>query len=205
MKTHYYLFTIGCLFLASSSCKETYQKEQMQVSEEVDSLSFEQVEKKIKEEEQAKIYKIEKKALVFFMIDREEAKNLTRELGDSYRWETDYLFTSFVRQSQDFIKLARKHNIHAELVHNERFQIVKNDSSSVFFDRIKEDQIMGEIISDGEQEPIITYGMYRNKELAKVLREYFKIKELGYVPPDSLFLPPEDEPQVDTMVVTEAP
>lgn len=174
------MYTVSCN-TAGKTDKTTNDKEQV-----VDTMSFEQIEKNISEEQQAEIYQIEKKAVIFFMIDRQEANRMVQELGDSYRWDTDAMFNAFVEQSKTFGNLIRKHHIKSELAFNKKFQITLNDSSSIFFDREAEDQIMGEILTDGEKKPQIKFGMYTSRELAKLVQEFFDIENLGYIPPDTL-------------------
>ena len=202
MYQHLNLIAPALFILLFTNCRESQPKKEL-VDEKpliVDTLSFEHVEKNLAEEQQSKIYKIEKKALVFFMIDRQEAKKMAHELGDSYRWETDALFNGFIDQSQTFGKLIKKHNIHSELAHNKVFQIILNNGSSVYFDRVKEDQIMGEILTDGKKEPLIRYGMYTSRELANLVQEFFEIENLGYVSPDTLELKKEEDLERDSVV-----
>ncbi len=188
MQTNLYFVLCLLMALLAASCnnKSIRENDETSILKPVDTLSYEEVEKQIKQEQQAEIYKIKKKAVIFFMIDRQEAKRLAKELGDSYRWETDMLFNGFLNQTKEFSRLIAKHNIKSELIFNSKFQIFLDDSSSVIFDREKEDQIMGEILTDGKQEPLIEYGMYTNRELATLVQDFFEIENLGYVSPDTL-------------------
>jgi len=186
-QTNYYLFFCLCaLFLGSCNSADEEQTREKKEPVAVDTMSFEHIEKNISQEQQAEIYQIKKKAVIFFMIDRQEANRMVRELGDSYRWETDAMFNAFIEQSKTFGNLIKKHNIKSELAFNKKFQITLNDSSSVYFDREEEDQIMGEILTDGKKKPLIKYGMYTSRELAGLIQEFFEIENLGYVPPDTL-------------------
>lgn len=194
MQTYLNLFICSSLLFITISCNNNAgEEEKMSILKPVDTLSYQEVEKQIKKEQQEGIYKIENKAVIFFMIDRQEAKRLAKELGDSYRWETDMLFNGFLSQTKEFTKLISQHNIKSELVFNSKFQIILNDSSSFFFDRENEDQIMGEILSDGKKKPLIEFGMYTNKELAILIQDFFEIENLGYVPPPDTLAIPEDE------------
>ena len=190
MQPNLYLFFCLLLGLCSSCNNQSIaENEEMSILKPVDTLSYEVVEKKIKKEQQAEIYRIKNKAVIFFMIDRQEAKRLAKELGDSYRWETDMLFNGFLNQTKEFTRLIRKHNIKSELVFNSKFQVFLDDSSSILFDREKEDQIMGEILTDGKKKPLIEYGMYPHKELAALVQDFFEIENLGYVSPDTSSVP----------------
>ncbi|NJO91450.1 MAG: hypothetical protein HC831_22665 [Chloroflexia bacterium] len=135
------------------------------------------------------------------MINKEDAKNLAKELGDSYRWETDMLFNGFINQTNEFSRLISKHGIKSELTYSSKFQIILDDSSSIFFDRRQEDQIMGEILTDGKKKPLIEYGMYPHKELAKLIQDFFEIENLGYVSPDTLTIPGDEMLDGDSVLV----
>lgn len=198
---HFFVLCLSTAILAAScNNKSIREKDEMAILKPVDTLSYEVVERQIKQEQQAEIYKIEKKAVIFFMIDRQEAKRLAKELGDSYRWETDMLFNGFLNQTKEFTRLISKHNIKSELVFSSKFQIFLDDSSSVIFDREKEDQILGEIITDGKKKPIIEYGMYSNRELAALIQSFFEIENLGYVSPDTLSIPEEEMLNSDSVI-----
>ena len=132
MQTDLYIIILWLSILFTSSCNNQLEKAtDSEITKVVDTLSFEEVERSIKEEQQAEIYKIEKKAVIFFMIDRQEAKKLAHELGDSYRWETDMLFKGFLNQSKEFGRLVRKHNIKSELIHSTKFSIILNNGKAV--------------------------------------------------------------------------
>ncbi len=201
MQTNLYFLVRFIVILFFSSCNSSSNSGVENVVEPVDTLSFEEVEKMIKEEQQAEIYRIENKAVIFFMINKQDAKNLAREFGDSYRWESNWLFNGFVKQTNEFTRLIRKHGIKSELTHSSKFQIILDDSSSVFFDRKQEDQIMGEILTDGKKQPLIEYGMFSHKELAKLIQDFFEIKNLGYVPPDTLIIPEDEAFDADSVLV----
>ncbi len=203
MQTNLYFLVRFILVLLFLSCSHPSNNsvENVVIVETVDTLSFEEVEKKIKEEQLAEIYRIDKKAVIFFMINKEDAKNLAKELGDSYRWETDWMFNGFINQTKEFTGLVRKHNIKSELVFNSKFQIILDDSTSVFFDREQEDQIMGEIITDGKKKPLIEYGMFPDKELAKLIQDFFEIENLGYLPPDTSTIPEDESFDRDSVLV----
>ncbi|RLD75980.1 MAG: hypothetical protein DRJ10_14335 [Bacteroidetes bacterium] len=147
------------------------------------------------------LYIIENKTVIFFLLSKKELKELTKELGSSYRYETDFLFNNYTQQAKRFKKLLAKHNIQSELIRNKKFLIKLKNGQTVSFNRIHEDQIMGEIISDGIQDPIIEYGMFSNKELAALVQNYYKIENLGFVEPENipLDLPAEEKIKTDSL------
>lgn len=168
------------------SCQSTViENKVVQKEQNEDPLSFEAAEKKMVEDREAEFYNVDKKAVIFFMPTGREQRKMFKEFGSSYIWETTSMFNNFKKQSRDFKKLIRRQNIKTELIHSSKIKINLDDGTSVYFDRIQEDQIMGQILTDGVQEPNITYGKFKNKELAKLIKDYFKITDLGKIPSDS--------------------
>ncbi|OQY03296.1 MAG: hypothetical protein B6I20_05315 [Bacteroidetes bacterium 4572_117] len=195
------------------SCGSNYQEV---VNVPIDDTDFVEVkntltedEKIYEDDEKEEVFVIENKTVVFFVLSKKELRQLNRELGDSYRYETDYLFNNFNRQSKNFKKILAKHDIKSDLIHNKSFLIKLKNGKTVSFNRVREDQIMGEIISDGIQEPLIQFGMYTNKELLEMLNNYFKIEndtiedenDTIKNESDTLQLPVEEKMNVDTAVV----
>ncbi len=188
------LLLIIVLFASLTSCKNSEQKT---INKPVKELLANEKDYELEKEnnEVDELYIIEDKAVIFFLLSKNELTELTKELGSSYRYETDYLFNNYTQQTKKFKKLLAKHNIHSELIRNKKFLIKLKNGQTVSFNRIHEDQIMGEIISDGIQDPIIEYGMFKNKELASLIQNYYKIENLGFVEQDSipLQLPVEEK------------
>lgn len=185
------LYRFLFLALVLLSCAKEEKKSIRKQAEEMalDEPVYEQKEL----EEADKLFVVEDKAVIFFVLSNSEIKKLYRELGGSYRYETDYLFNSFNQQAKAFQKVLAKHNIHSEIAYNKRFLIKLKNGQTVRFNRIREDQIMGEIISDGVQDPIIEYGMYTKKDLVNLIKRYYRIKNFGFVEnqPKPLQLPNE--------------
>ncbi len=148
------------------------------------------------------LYIIEGKAVIFFIVSKKEMEKLNRELGSSYRYETDMLFNNFMRQAENFRKILAKHNIQSELARNKRFLIKLKNGQTISFNRIREDQIMGEIITDGKKEPIIEFGMFSNKALIALIEDYFNVKNIGTIhEPNPIYLPDEENTQTDSSII----
>jgi hypothetical protein len=56
----------------------------------------------------------------------------------------------------------------------------------VNFDRIAKDQVLGQILTDGVQQPVIEYGLFSSKDLSALIEIFFKLKSIGYIPVDTL-------------------
>ncbi len=184
-----YLFLFFLVFLLSSCANNNNDNSNVEekIIESPDDEQVNQtVEPDLPEDQKSEIFKVEKKSVIFFIISKKEAQNIAKEVGEGYQWETDALFTSFINQSKTFIDILKKHNINSALCNNKQFEIKLKNGKVFNFDRIKEDQILGEILTNGEKQPLISYGMYTNTELAELIQNFFGIESLGYFPPDSL-------------------
>jgi len=185
------LYGFSFIVLVLMSCARDEEKS---IRKQAEELVLDEPVYEIEETDEAdKLFVVEDKSVIFFVLSNSEMKKLYRELGGSYRYETDYLFNNFNQQAKAFQKVLAKHNIHSEIAYNKRFLIKFKNGQTVRFNRIREDQIMGEIISDGVQDPIIEYGMYTKKDLVKLLKKYYEIENLGFVEsqPKPLQLPDE--------------
>jgi hypothetical protein len=171
------------------SCKNTINEEKTTSGIEdlePDSLDYEIVEKTLKEEQRAQFYVVEGKAVVFFMLSKKEFYNLLLEMGDSYRWDAESLFNNFSRQANTFQQAIKKQNIKCIISTSEKFEIRLKNGIAVTFDRIEKDQVIGQILTDGIQEPKIEFGMYDSRELTTLIVNFFKLESIGYIPVDTL-------------------
>lgn len=194
-----YQIWVIILTIVIVSCEDSRQKTINEPADEF--VNSELVNYPEEKKEVDELYIIEDKVVIFFVLNKSELKKLTKELGSSYRYETDFLFNNFIRQAKSFKKLLASHNIQSDLIRNKRFLIKLKNGQTVSFNRIREDQIMGEIISDGVQDPIIEFGMFSNKELVAIIKKYFQIENLGFVEKENLpiQLPVEEKMNVDSV------
>ena len=196
-----YSYQVWVIILAfvTISCEDSRQKAIHTPANEL--VSDEQVNNIEEKEEVDELYIVEDKAVIFFVLSKSEQKKLTKELGSSYRYETDYLFNNFTRQSKSFKKLLSKHNIQSKLISNKKILIKLKNGQTVSFNRVREDQIMGEIISDGVQDPVIEFGMFSNKELVAIIKKYFQIENLGFVAEETIPIqvPVEEKINLDSV------
>ena len=179
MSKSFYIPVFYLIFMAlacSTSSTEPVKKvEKIFYSEP----SIEEIEKDLQEEQKSEIHIIEKRSVVFFILSKKEAQILSKEIGESYKWETEALLSSFIGQAKTFEDVLKK-------------------GKTINFDREKEDQILGQILTNGEKEPLICFGMYNDKELAELIQKFFNIENLGYIPSDTLAIQPENVPEIDT-------
>ena len=145
------------------------------------------------------LFVVEGKAVIFFVVSKKELEKLNRELGSAYRYETDILFNNFMRQAETFRKILAKYNIHSELARNKRFLIKLKNGQTISFNRVREDQIMGEIITDGQKEPLIEFGMFTNKDLIALIKDYYKLKNIDSPDKQKPLIIPETKINIDSI------
>jgi len=104
------LFVI-CVFGMVSSCQNSTNNEQSIANVagiETDSTGYEIVEQTLEKEQRGQFNVIEGKAVVFFMLNKKEFKDLLLQVGDSYRWDAEALFNNFSRQANTFQEALKK-------------------------------------------------------------------------------------------------
>ena len=133
-----------------------------------------------KYDEIEEVYIIDKKSVIFFMPAREKSSKLYKEVGDTYKFDLDWLFNNFRNQQKFFKRELKKQNIFSVTRYEDNFQIIKKDGTSKLININKDEQVMGQILFDGVKDAKIEYGMYKNKELAELIKEYFKVSDVSY-------------------------
>ncbi|MFN8258854.1 MAG: hypothetical protein U0W24_24410 [Bacteroidales bacterium] len=175
-----------CLFAVLSGCTGKTENHDLKIeTEQVNHNIYQTNENKL-EEPSSDIYYIEKKSIVFFSLGNREAQNLIAEIGESYRWETEALLNSFREQAKSFQSVLKKQNIKSNFCTHKKFAIKLDNGKEITFDRLKNEQILGQILTDGKKEPLICFGMYKNDELAELIKTFFGIADLGIIPVDTL-------------------
>jgi len=126
------------------------------------------------------VYVIDKKSVIFFMPGRGNLLKLYKEVGNNYRFDLDWMFNNFRNQQKYFKRELKKQNILSTTRYENNFQIIKKDKTSKFINIKKDEQIMGQILFDGVKDAKIEYGMYKNEELAKIIKDYFELSNVSY-------------------------
>ncbi len=108
MKTNRLFLPILCPMLFHFCCvsprEEAFQEKTVF---ETDSIEMEVVADEPIETENAQVLVLEKRSVVFFMINKRELKELIRDMGETYRWETEALFTNFSNQAKNISKFIK--------------------------------------------------------------------------------------------------
>jgi len=126
------------------------------------------------------VYVIDKKSVIFFMPGKEKSAKLYKEIGTNYKFDLDWMFNNFKNQQKYFKRELKKQNIYSKTCYENNFKVIKKDGTAELININKDEQVMGQILFDGIKDAKIEYGMYKNKELAELIKEYFAISNVSY-------------------------
>ncbi len=129
--------------------------------------------------------RVQGKSVVFFMPAEEEIEEFLK-MNQYAKWEFVSIFNSFRNTAQSTVRELNRVGISAKFTTAHYFEIAMDTGGVIKFDRIIQDQMMGHIISDGLQEPLINFGLYKNKELQEIVKTYFGISDFSNRELDSL-------------------
>ncbi len=112
--------------------------------------------------------------VLFFLPSPKQRQELVKFYGmyDQYRFRD--IFSNFIDLSNTAKNVLRKRGIPVEITYSKRF-IFPLDSDTVVYDVNLEDQIMGYILADGQNPPLIKNGVSKKNQLSKDLRNYFNL------------------------------
>jgi len=121
-------------------------------------------------------YVVKKNSVIFFMPSRQEKKELEKQYGNFAKYDLQQIFSNFEQFARSSRRRLSKKNIESELTTDIIFEIEMDTGGYVVFDKSIEDQIIGVIFSNGVKEPIIKYGVIGNKEVSKIVSEFFEVE-----------------------------
>ena len=112
--------------------------------------------------------------VLFFLPAPKQRQELVKFYGmyDQYRFRD--IFSNFIDLSNTAKNVLRKRGIPVKITYSKRF-IFPLDSDTVVYDVNLEDQIMGYILADGQNPPLIKNGVSKRNQLSKDLRNYFNL------------------------------
>jgi len=188
------------VFFCLSACKP-----QNSTNNEIDKTDSSKIktnnhQSAINTENESKTLRISANSVVFFMPSNKEINQIL-EANPSARWEFISLFNSFEKMAVSTCNALSNSGLKAKLSRAQTFEI-EMDTGIVIFDKIKEDQLMGHIFSDGKKAPLIGYGLHKNKEFQDLIQMFFGIKDLKNAELDSL---ENIEQQMKNITNTEGP
>ena len=162
------------LILIIGACKN--KKDPSSVKTLIDTLTISEDSAQTSYVSQTEPVEVDSPTVVFFMPSYRERAEIIHFYGEYTRYDFEYIFNNFQKLASISKYPLNQKGINSFLTYNWKFKI-KTDSGYVNFDRKAEDEILGIILADGHKAPMIRYGLYKNKELAEMVRNYFGIKD----------------------------
>ncbi len=186
-KDYILLFKLALVCLVFISCnKEEKIENSGQNRANQDYINYKTSVNKSKKNETKNIIQIQKKSLVFFMINSNEYNKLIRNTGYVNKYEFDIMFRDFKIVANAAKSMLNKKGIYSMVTTKPSFEFTLSNGEVVVFDRESEDMIIGQIFFDGESKPKVEEGVIKRHNLRELIRAFFKLEDVGYFPVDTL-------------------
>ncbi len=176
------------LFLSAYACSSDNSQSQSTTKEtgnENTSDSTEAVTEILKTKS-VESYTIDDRSVTFFMLNKKEQKELIKTLGTTSNYEVPLMFRNFNEMAQSMRWILKKYDINVHIETAPAFAMTYADGKAEVYNRKEDEQILGQILFDGKQKALIEFGMYRNKDLLNLVKEYFQIDKINNNALDSI-------------------
>jgi len=124
----------------------------------------------------------------FFLPSPKERQELIKFYGMYNQYQFRDIFSNFIELSNTAKRLLIARDINVEITYAKRF-IFPLDGDTIIYDINLEDQILGYILADGVNPPLIKNGVTKKDQLSKDLRNYFNLVGFRIL---------NDEPETDS-------
>lgn len=168
----YKYLIISLIIFTFFSCKK--EKETNQKTLE-DSLKSEASDTTISPEENFENVKtLTDTSVIFFFPSPKERQKLTEIYGAYDQYQMNVVYSNFINLKNDVKSSLRKYNIKVQTSYAKKFIIPMQDDT-IIYDLNVEDQIMGYILFDGQNMPVIKNGVQTKKQVTDDIRNYFNL------------------------------
>ncbi len=116
--------------------------------------------------------------VVFFLPSPRERMQMIKFYGTYDQYDFQAVFNNFLNLSQVVRSALRARGIAVEITYAKRFVFPMQDDTLVY-DLEKEDQMMGYILADGINMPMIKNGVQKRKQVSNDIRNYFNLKNFN--------------------------
>lgn len=149
-------------------------------------------------EPKTKIRTIIDTQVYFFLPSPKERQDLIKFYGMYNQYQFRDIFSNFIDLSNTAKSLLITRDINVEITYAKRF-IFPLDGDTIIYDVELEDQILGYILADGINPPLIKNGVTKKDQLSKDLRNYFNLVGFRILNDE----PETDSNSVDSVNVTD--
>ncbi len=112
--------------------------------------------------------------ILFFMPAPDERQNIINYYGSYNQYEFQNVFNNFMSLSRTVKNKLTGIDIPVEVTYAKQF-VFPLDSDTIVYDLKIEDQIMGYILFDGVNQPLIRNGVQRSRDVTNDIRNYFNL------------------------------
>lgn len=178
----YWIYFIFILFFVFS-CKNNSDNKNFNDSLKIDISSDSVYYNDSVSTEDKKIQKektISDTQVVFFMPSPKERQNLLKFYGTYSQYEFQAIINNFLNLSRSVNQSLSYYNIPVEVCYSKKF-IFPFNNDTLIYDLMIENQIMGYIIADGKNYPLIRNGVQKSKTISNDIRNYFNIASYNLI------------------------
>jgi len=116
--------------------------------------------------------------ILFFMPSPKERQEIQKFYGTYSQYEFLDMFNNFVALTNNVKRAMRTSNIEVEVTYAKKFTFPMQDDTLVY-DLEFEGQMLGIILSDGVNYPLIKNGVQKTKDVSNDIRNYFNLSNFS--------------------------
>ena len=141
-----------CLpFLSCSNSENNENEFNLSEKEHVSEIPDSVYKSKSTENEKNECVKVLKNSIIFFKVSDKEYKDIIKSAGSYTRYDYELLFRNFNHIAKSVKQITKEKKINVRITDAERLQFITNDNDTVYFERIKEDMLLGQIFFTGKE------------------------------------------------------
>lgn len=112
--------------------------------------------------------------ILFFMPSPEKKKDIVKFYGLYNQYEFQTVFSNFSNLANSVKSAMYSHDIKVEVTYATKF-IFPIENDTLIYDLELEDQILGYILTDGKNMPLIKNGVQLTKDVSNDIRNYYNL------------------------------
>jgi len=168
----FFIFLFGCKNNSSENSENiAIQLDSVNATDEINADNSEISVIQASEDEKLSV---DKKCVIFFMPTDKEINKIYEKYGQSSRYDLQEIFTKFKSFAVSSRKILKDENIYSDLT-TAYFIEIKTTTQVKIVNRKETSDLVGQIFYNGKDEPIIKYGLMKNKDFALIVKDYFKL------------------------------
>ncbi len=165
------------IFLVLIGCKNDTEKEVTENNNpEKISLSDTTTNIELESNQNEKTRVLTESQILFFMPSPKEKQELIKFYGYYNQYELQSVFSDFSSMAASTKSSAKRYKLKMEITYAKKF-VFPLENDTIIYDLDAEKQIMGYILFDGTNEPLIKNGVQKYKVVSDDIKQYFKLSK----------------------------